>query len=122
MNNLNVLLLDDEKAIHDLFKSYFKGIYEIYSAHTYNEAINLFESRPRGFFKLFIIDISLPGHKNGLDFIEEYLDSCKVIVLSGYLESYITDILIEMEIFAAFKKPVDMGELFISMNSIIRCE
>lgn len=122
MNNLNVFLLDDEKAIHSLLTDYFDDIYDIYSAYSYAGAIKLLESKPEGFFKIFMVDILIAGKKTGLDFAEKYLDPCKTIVLSGYLHRDIIDHLVEMGIFAAFDKPIDFGRMFISMNSIIRCE
>jgi len=123
VNNFNILLLDDEPSIHDILKQYFEGVYIIYSAYNYNEAEKLLESKPEGFFKLYICDINLTGTHTGLDFIEDHLEKCKSIVISGYLEKVVIDMLVEMGVFAAFKKPLmDLGTLFISMNSIIRCE
>ena len=121
MDNLNVFVLDDEEAIHPLLTDYFDDIYHIYSAYSYAGAIKLLESKPYGFFKIFIVDIILQGKKTGLDFAEEYLDPCKTIVLSGFMDKNITDNLVEMGIFAAFDKPIDFGRLFILMNSITRC-
>ena len=122
MNNLNVLLLDDEKPIHDLLKKYLDGLYIVYSAYTYDEALTLLNGKVEGFFKIFICDLYLKEERSGLEFIVENLDGCKTIVTSGYLTSVIMDELIDNSVFAALQKPIDMDSLLISMNSIIRCE
>jgi DNA-binding NtrC family response regulator len=123
MNNLNVLLLDDEKEIHEITKRFISDIYVVYSAYTYEGAVKLLDEKGIDFFNIFICDLYLADkEKSGLDFIKDHLDCCKTIVTSGYLTSVIIDELIVEGVFAALPKPVNMDSLIISMNSIIRCE
>jgi DNA-binding NtrC family response regulator len=123
MNNLNVLLLDDEKDIHHVIKRFISDIYVVYSAYTYEGAVKLLDEKGIDFFNIFICDLYLSDvKKSGLDFIKEHLDGCKTIVVSGYLTSIIIDELIVNGVFAALPKPINMDSLLISMNSIIRCE
>ena len=123
MNNLNVLILEDEKGQQDLISRYIKDVYNIFSCYTYDDAEKLIQDKPAEFFKVFIIDLllSMDG-KTGLEFIEEHLDGCKTIVISGYLSPEIIDEVVNLGVFATFEKPIHFDSLFISMNSIIRCE
>ena len=121
-NDLNVLLLDDIETLHDITKSYLKDVYEIYSAYTYDEAVELIKTKGINFFHIFICDLYLQDkEKSGLSFILKYLEGCKVIVVSGFLTKEIIDILIDHGVYAALRKPVHIDSLFVSMNSIIRC-
>jgi DNA-binding NtrC family response regulator len=122
MKNTEVLLLDDEPEIHHLFKRYFEGIYNITSAYSYDDAETIVNNFGYDKFCIYIVDIILKGEKSGLDFIEDYLDPCRTIVVSGYINRSVAEDLVSIGIFSSFKKPVDMASLFISMNSILRCE
>ncbi len=122
MNNLNVLLLDDEPSIHEILKDYLYGVYDIYSAYSYDEAVGLLKEKGINFFKIFVCDLYLGNGRSGFDFIQNYLEGCKTIVISGLLEREVINDLIKKGVFTAHSKPIKLGNVFISMNSIIRCE
>jgi len=123
MKELNVLLLDDDLCQHNIFQRYFDGIYNIHPTSSYEEAENIIKKFGHDFFVVFIIDLLLEDSiYTGMDFIEQYLNPCKVIISSGYLNREILQKLIDIGVFACFSKPYDLTNIFISMNSIIRCE
>jgi len=122
MNNLNVLILDDDRLQQNLISRYLGDVYKLFPCYSYNQAELLLEENPEGFFKAFLIDLFLGEGKTGLEFIEGYLNPCKTIAISGYLTGEVVKQLINLGVFAAHQKPVELYSLFISLNSIIRCE
>ena len=120
-NTFNVLLLDDENMIHTLIKNYTNLFYKIYSAYTYDQAEKMINDKGVDFFNIFLCDLLLDSEKNGLTLIDKYCEVCKTIVISGYLSKEIINELMVRGVFGAHQKPIKMGNLLISMNSIIRC-
>jgi len=118
---LNVLLLDDEMSIHILVKDYLKDVYNVYSAYNIAEAKDLLHTYGNNFFQIYLVDMHLESEFDGIEFAYEYLEDCKTIIISGYMTDVIRDKLVNMGIFAVFSKPFNLTELFITMNSVIRC-
>lgn len=84
MARKNVLLVDDEKCIHDIFAEYFDNkTYKLISVYNGNEALKKVEQEK---FDIVLLDINMPGI-NGLETLKELkkIDSqIIVIIITGY--------------------------------------
>ncbi len=84
MAKKNVLLVDDEKCIHDIFAEYFDNkVYKLISVFNGNEALKKVEQEK---FDIVLLDINMPGI-NGLETLKELkkIDSqLIVIIITGY--------------------------------------
>jgi len=84
MSRKNVLLVDDEKCIHDIFAEYFDNkSYRLISVFNGNDALKKVEQEK---FDIVLLDINMPGI-NGLETLKELkkIDSqLIVIIITGY--------------------------------------
>jgi CheY-like chemotaxis protein len=100
---VNVLVLDDEKGVREIFKSGLEtpGI-SCMCAASYYEAHDVVKNLS---FDIVIVDIELDGRKNGLDFAREYKEAhmdSRVFVITGKVIDYKKDAFVER----VFLKPV----------------
>ena len=77
-----ILFVDDEKEIIDALRDYFSQKYDVYTALTYNDAIELIKQNT---FDCIVSDVNLID-KEGFDivkFVKERNSSIPVLLLSG---------------------------------------
>ncbi len=67
--NLKMLIVEDDFENKNLYRFLFFRSFQITFCSTANEALL---SLQENFFNIIIIDIGLPGEKNGLDLIREF--------------------------------------------------
>lgn len=78
-----VLIVEDEAIVRDSLRDWLKDTYQVSTAETGEEALNLVEKQD---FDILIIDVRLPG-KNGLQVLSEVKEAkpqTKCIVITAY--------------------------------------
>lgn len=77
-----ILFIDDEQEILDLLKDYFKNLYEVYTATTFNDAINLIDSTD---FDCVVSDVNLIEAEGFeiVSYIKQKNKNLPVLLLSG---------------------------------------
>lgn len=77
-----ILFIDDEQEILDLLKDYFKNLYEVYTATTFNDAINLIDSKD---FDCVVSDVNLIEAEGFeiVSYIKQKNKNLPVLLLSG---------------------------------------
>lgn len=67
--NLKMLIVEDDLENKNLYRFLFRRSFQITFCNTANEAIL---SLQENFFNVIIVDLGLPGNKNGLELIKEF--------------------------------------------------
>jgi two-component system response regulator HydG len=102
-----ILIVDDEESIRFTLECFLTDEgYEVVTAKSYSEAIEIFET---GSFDLMYADIILGGGKTGLDVIREARQrgiTCPVVVITGApsVESAVEAA--RLEVFDYIPKPI----------------
>jgi DNA-binding NtrC family response regulator len=79
----SILIVDDEAIVRESLKDWLKDAYEVATAETGEEALELLEKRD---FDVLIVDVRLPG-KNGIKVLREVKEvkpHIKSIVITAY--------------------------------------
>jgi DNA-binding NtrC family response regulator len=106
-----ILLVDDERALLDVFEAALSPYFEITKANSVREADFILQKRP---FKVVVADHLMPGG-NGMDFLvrvrEEFPHTQRVLV-TGYLKpEMLMRSVNEAALFRYLLKPVAISEL-----------
>jgi len=116
-----VLLVDDEKIIHDVGGEMLKEMgYQVYLANSGSEAVDIY-SRHRGEIQLVILDMIMPDMDGGetYDTLLEMNPEIKVLLASGYsMTSQVTEIL-NRGFNDFIQKPFNMLRLSKKIRSIL---
>lgn len=119
MKNLNILIVEDEVLIAELFKSYLEevGHTVVGNAISYDEAHDLFlKYRP----DLILLDIRLYGAKSGIDFAD-FLKSTNqktpFIFLSSQYDNHTLKNALETNPYGYLTKPISKESLRTSVSS-----
>ncbi len=109
-NGFHILIVDDEPNIRAGLKKGLEKLADVIeTAASVNEAVDLFEA---GSFQLAIVDVRLPGDRNGLDFVSyvhERKPETTVIVITahGTVETAVEAM--RRGAFDFISKPVDLN-------------
>jgi DNA-binding NtrC family response regulator len=106
-----ILLVDDERALLDVFEAALSPYFEITKANSVREADFILQKRP---FKVVVADHLMPGG-NGMDFLvrvrEEFPHTQRVLV-TGYMKpEMLMRSVNEAALFRYLLKPVAISEL-----------
>jgi DNA-binding NtrC family response regulator len=128
---IKIFILEDEISMCDIYKEFFKtfeNTYEVVTFTTIEEADKRIKETGIDYWDCFISDLNVPYNRkienttfNTFDFIEQYLEPCKTIVVSGYSSPEIKDHLRHLGVVSLFSKPIDLQLLLITINSIAKC-
>jgi len=119
------LIVDDEQAMIDLVKSFIENLfsdiqYKIYSTSDGMDAcLKIGALKP----EIVFLDILMPG-MDGFEVCRKIrenkdLDSVKIIIITGYYQEDMEEKKKEFNIEWILKKPVNVGDFSIALNSII---
>ncbi|HEX3035230.1 MAG TPA: response regulator [Thermodesulfobacteriota bacterium] len=115
----NVLIVDDEEVICDIFKESLTGAdYKVVTTSSGEDAIELVR---KNHFDVIFLDLTMPG-KSGLDVLREIkaLDpSSVIIIVSGRIEEDISNQLIAEGAFSFIHKPFTLDQLHATVASIL---
>jgi len=119
-----VLVVDDDEQIRKQIQWSLSDEFSVYSAGDRTTAIKIFEKEQP---PVVLLDLGLPPHPRdaaeGLKTLEEMLalDSlAKIIIVSGNSERKNALAAVDKGAYDIFPKPVDLGELKIVLNRVIR--
>ncbi len=119
-SSIKVLVIDDNKELTNIIETYLnKKGFDVISAHTIQEAMNILENVKR--VDVILLDLMLPD-MHGLDFlkvIREHSKNVAVIVITG-----IKDLNTVIEVMKAgaddyLVKPFRLGEMEEKINEIL---
>ena len=106
-----VLLVDDEKALLDVFSAALAPLFDITTATTAREADFILQKKP---FKVVVADHLMPGG-NGMNFLvraREEFPHMQRILVTGYMKpEMLLRSVNEAALFRYLLKPVAIGEL-----------
>lgn len=115
---IHILVVDDEQAIRDVF---FMAIehsgYQCRTAASGLEALDILEQNP---MDVVITDIQMPG-LSGIDLVKrirEKFDS-DVIVMTGFVEDFTYEKIIELGARDFIHKPVRLNELLVRLKRVL---
>ncbi|MDD6301849.1 MAG: response regulator transcription factor [Bacillales bacterium] len=117
---LNILVVDDEKYIRELFKIRLEAYgYTVTVASDGEEALDIFYSKK---FDMIIIDIMMPK-LNGIEFINQirkdgYNTPAIIVSARDQLETKKESFLVGVDDYMV--KPIEFDELILRMNSLFR--
>ena len=79
-----ILFVDDEQLMCEISTQFFRmKNHQVTTASNYMEAIELIKKHS---YDVLLVDINMPGHKNGLDLLRdssEYTKNSKIILITG---------------------------------------
>lgn len=118
--NERILLVDDEKGVVDMLKSYFEMLsYQVYTAHDGKTALRQATNNP----DIVLLDINMPG-MDGLTVCEKIRDhiSCPILFLTARIET--ADKIKGFQVGADdyIVKPFDLDELGARVAAHLRRE
>lgn len=122
---MNVLVVDDETDVKDLFRQKFrkeikKQDYDFSFAHSADEALGYLNEHEHEAF-LVLSDINMPG-KSGLELLEEiktkHHEHLKVMMISAYGDQENLDKAKTLGADDFFTKPVDFNQLKEKLKQI----
>lgn len=120
---ITLLYVDDEPINLKLFTLNFKSRYNVITAESGFEALDLLRNYPDT--QIVISDMKMPG-MSGLDFIRKAKESYPKIcffILTGYdITPEIMLALNEFLIHRYFQKPFNMKEIECSINEALSCK
>jgi PAS domain S-box-containing protein len=119
--NETIMLVDDEKAIRQIFKEFLEGHgYQISLFQDGMEAFAAFEADPDS-FDLVITDMTMPkltGDKLAQQMLQIKPD-IPIILWCGFSEDVSEDTAVKMGIKKYIQKPIGPGDLLVSIRQIL---
>ena len=115
MNRKKLLVVDDEKIVHDVVGRVLKRDIDIVNKLSAEEALNdLEDDLERGTFDVVLLDVRMPGIPDGVDFFRhiQTIDPSvapKVIFMTG--DDHIASVLGRTTNTRCLQKPFSIGEL-----------
>ncbi|MDD5038314.1 MAG: response regulator [Dehalococcoidales bacterium] len=117
---INILVVDDEPAIGELFKeSLNRPSYEVMATPSGIEALELIDKRH---FDMVFLDLVLPDLDGSkvLKHIKEIDKYTPVAIITGYPDSELLNRAMEQGPFIVIKKPFDTTKILDAVSSFIR--
>ncbi|HSE83290.1 MAG TPA: ATP-binding protein [Thermodesulfobacteriota bacterium] len=118
----NILVVDDEKFICDIFKESLSEIdHNVVTVNSGEDAIELVQ---KNHFDIVFLDPTMPG-KSGLDIFEEIrvLDPDSfVVIISGRMEESLSGQLINAGAFSFIRKPFTLDQIQHTVSRILEGE
>ncbi len=107
-----IMVVDDDTEVAESIAEFFQSIgYEARYAFDGDEAMKLVaEDKP----DCILLDIQLPGSRNGLDVLDEVKEidpNIKVIMITGFVESEVEEECKRSGVDKYIVKPLDFGDL-----------
>ncbi|HEX3035445.1 MAG TPA: response regulator [Thermodesulfobacteriota bacterium] len=118
----NILVVDDEEFICDIFKESLTGAdYKVVTTSSGEDAIELVR---KNHFDIVFLDPTMPG-KNGLDVLKEIriLDpDSLVVIISGRIEENLSSQLLSAGAFSFIHKPFTLDQIQHTVSRILEGE
>ena len=117
--NSSVLIVDDEPSIRQLFeKAMKKAGYDCKVTESGEQALEVMSEE---YFDVVITDIDMPG-MSGIELSQRILEtfSSDVIVITGKVQSYHYDEIINLGATDFVEKPCSVRELILRVNRVLR--
>jgi response regulator RpfG family c-di-GMP phosphodiesterase len=119
-DKLTILYVDDELLNLQLFAINFKTKYNVVTAESGQQGIDILKSNPE--IKFVISDMKMPG-MNGVQFIKlakKEFSSILFYILTGYeITEEIADALNDKLILKYFRKPFNMKDIAAAIEEVI---
>lgn len=114
--NYNILFIEDEQALREVFCDTLNKIYKkVFEASNGLEALDIFQNNK---VDIVVTDINMPN-MDGIEFLKELRkidQNCKIIILTAYTNTeYLLDAT-ELNITKYLVKPVDMEHLLDALK------
>lgn len=118
-DQVNILVVDDEPSIRDLLKDGLER--SGYVCETAGDGIEALEALERQTFDVVVTDIMMP-RMDGIELSARVLKDHKanIIVMTGFIEEYSYDKVVEMGVSDFLEKPVGIRELSLRLNRVLR--
>jgi DNA-binding NtrC family response regulator len=115
----SLLAVDDEGPIRQLFKFYLASAYDLVTAESAEEALQVLQSRS---FPLVLTDIGLPG-KSGLELCEALKAShpdTMIIVITGLFDMQYAKRALDAGATSFLTKPIDFKRLQTAIEDALK--
>lgn len=109
-NEFNIVFVDDNIMITDLFESYFRISSENANFYTFNDprkALEFIQSKKK--IDVFITDYKMPVY-NGIELLEATSSDTTRVLVSGYISEIAEERLLKLNTII-FEKPVPMKKI-----------
>jgi putative two-component system response regulator len=116
--SIRILVVDDEEAIRDVFYTAISHSgYKCYVAASGVEALSLMEHQA---IDVVISDIQMPG-MSGIDLVKKIRETydSDVIVITGFVENYTYEKIIQLGARDFIHKPVRLQELLVRLKRVL---
>jgi DNA-binding NtrC family response regulator len=114
-----ILAVDDEEPIRGLLRYYLSSSYELVTAASAEEALDLLQTRS---FPVVITDIGLPG-KSGFDLcqsVQKAHPDTVVMMITGLFDAQYAKRAIDAGVFSFLTKPIDFKRLMTLIEDAFR--
>jgi DNA-binding NtrC family response regulator len=114
-----ILAVDDEEPIRGLLRYYLDSSYELVTAASAEEALDVLRTRA---FPVVITDIGLPG-KNGFELcaaVQKTHPDTVVMMITGLFDAQYAKRAIDAGVFSFLTKPIDFKRLMALIEDAFR--